>query len=36
MSRIRANNIVNGAGTGAPTFPNGVVINGNKPLPADE
>ena len=26
MSRIRANNIVNGAGTGAPTFPNGAVI----------
>jgi hypothetical protein len=28
MSRIRANNITNGAGTGAPIFPNGAVING--------
>ena len=27
MSRIRANNIVNGAGTGAPTFPNGANVN---------
>jgi len=35
MSRIRANNIVNGAGTGAPTFPNGAVINGITTITAD-
>jgi hypothetical protein len=35
MSRIRANNIVNGAGTGAPTFPNGAVINGISTITAD-
>ncbi|QDH50644.1 hypothetical protein [Synechococcus phage S-B43] len=35
MSRIRANNIVNGAGTGAPTFPNGAVISGIATINAD-
>ena len=35
MSRIRANNIVNGAGTGAPTFPNGAVINGISTITAN-
>lgn len=35
MSRIRANNIVNGAGTGAPTFPNGAIINGITTITAD-
>ena len=35
MSRIRANNIVDGAGTGAPTFPNGAVINGITTVTAD-
>ena len=29
MSRIRANTIVDSAATGAPTFPNGAIINGN-------
>jgi len=28
MSRIRADKIVNRAGTGAPEFPNGIVITG--------
>ena len=27
MSRIRANTITNAAGTGAPTFPNGVTVS---------
>ena len=35
MSRIRANNITNGAGTGAPTFPNGAVINGISTITAN-
>ena len=35
MSRIRANNIVNGAGTGAPTFPNGAIISGIATINAD-
>jgi hypothetical protein len=35
MSRIRANNIVNGAGTGAPTFPNGAIISGITTINAD-
>ena len=35
MSRIRANNIVNGAGTGAPTFPNGAIISGIATVNAD-
>ena len=28
MSRIRANTITNAAGTGAPTFPNGINVTG--------
>lgn len=28
MSKVRADNYVNYAGTGAPTFPNGVVVTG--------
>ena len=35
MSRIRANNITNGAGTGAPTFPHGAVINGISTITAN-
>ena len=35
MSRIRANNITNGAGTGAPTFPHGAVINGIATITSD-
>ena len=35
MSRIRANNIVNTAGTGAPTFPNGAIISGIATINAD-
>jgi|TARA_R100000030_G_scaffold83779_1_gene66807 hypothetical protein len=35
MSRIRANNITNGAGTGAPIFPNGAVINGIATITSD-
>jgi hypothetical protein len=35
MSRIRANTIVNSASTGAPTFPNGAVINGISTITAD-
>jgi len=35
MSRIRANNITNGAGTGAPIFPHGAVINGIATITSD-
>ena len=35
MSRIRANNITNGAGTGAPTFPHGAIINGISTITAN-
>ena len=35
MSRIRANNITNSAGTGAPTFPKGAVINGIATITSD-
>ncbi len=35
MSRIRANNITNDAGTGAPTFPHGAVINGIATITSD-
>jgi hypothetical protein len=35
MSRIRANTIVNGAGTGAPNFPRGAIISGISTINAD-
>jgi hypothetical protein len=35
MSRIRANTIVNGAGTGAPNFPRGAIISGISTITAD-
>jgi hypothetical protein len=35
MSRIRANTIVNGAGTGAPDFPKGAIISGISTITAD-
>jgi len=35
MSRIRANTIVNGAGTGAPDFPRGAIISGISTITAD-
>ena len=35
MSRIRANTIVNGAGTGAPNFPKGAIISGISTITAD-
>lgn len=35
MSRIRANTIVDSASTGAPTFPNGAIINGITTITAD-
>ena len=35
MSRIRANNITNGAGTGAPIFPHGAIINGIATITSD-
>ena len=28
MSRVRANNFTDKAGTGAPTFPNGAIVSG--------
>ena len=35
MSRIRANTIVNGAGTGAPNFPRGAIISGISTINAE-
>ena len=35
MSRIRANTIVNGAGTGAPNFPRGAIISGISTITAE-
>ena len=35
MSRIRANTIVNGAGTGAPNFPRGAIIGGISAINAE-
>ena len=35
MSRIRADKIVNGAGTGAPSFPKGIILSGVSTITAD-